>query len=175
MALFAQDSILQKNSKGDIEIAEVVIIDSFPSVQFYFNSKLFIEQAFSGVKETAQLKDEKAKSVATKGSFPVTIINGDGVEIKAKVYFTLLIQSKENMYRYTINDLYFGYTEITGITSYASFNDRRGILIHTNQWKQIEQQAKTFFASFTETLKETMQQKEILCKEWETAIRKNKA
>jgi hypothetical protein len=163
-----------KNSQTKFERLEVVQLDSFPAAQLYFNATLFLADAFHGVRETAQIKDEKTKSVATKGSFPVTIQNAYGEEIDAKVVFTLVIQSRENMYRYHLNDFYFAYTEETGITSYASLNDRRGMAMSPKQWKDVESQADEFLSTFIHSLKEKMTQTEVLCKEVLSAQRKRK-
>jgi hypothetical protein len=163
--LFAQDSSLLKRSPDQVEVTEVVQLASFPASQLYFNSTLFLDEAFQGVRETSQMKDKKTKSVATKGSFPVFITNGYGEEIEAKVVFTLIIQCQENKYRYALNDLYFAYTEATGITSYASFNNRRGLSMSPKQWQEVEAQTETFVRQFTADLKERMAQQEVLCKE----------
>jgi hypothetical protein len=170
----AQETRLLKKVRGQVELSEVVTLDSFSAAQLYFNSKLFLADAFHNVRETSQLKDDKAKSVATKGSFPVSITNGYGEEIKAKVVFTLIIQSKENMYRYTLNDFYFAFTEHTGITSYASFNDRLGVAMNPKQWQEVEIQAEEFFTTFIEDLKLQMVQTELLCKEAASAQKKRK-
>lgn len=170
--LFAQEAKLKKNPRGQYEISEVVTLDSFPAAQLYFNSTLFLANAFQGVRETSQIKDKKAMSVATKGSFPVSIENSYGEIIKAKTYFTLVIQSQENMYKYTISDFYFGHTEETGITSYASYNDRRGIAMSLKQWQEIEVQSEAFLEAFIADLKEEMSQQEILCKEVLSARKK---
>lgn len=165
ISLFAQETQFLKRIKGQIEVSEVVLLDSLPASQLYFNSTLFLNEAFNGVRETSQIKDQKTKYVATKGSFPVSIINGYGDDIKAKVVFTLIIQSRENAYKYTLNDFYFAYTEETGITSYASFNDHRGLAMSPKQWQQVEIQAEAFIREFVTDLKEQMSQTEILCKE----------
>jgi hypothetical protein len=90
------------------------------------------------------------------------------------VVFTLVIQSRENMYRYHLNDFYFAYTEETGITSYASLNDRRGMAMSPKQWKDVESQADEFLSTFIHSLKEKMTQTEVLCKEVLSAQRKRK-
>lgn len=163
--LLAQETKLQRNNLGQVEMTEIIPVDSLPSSQLYFNAKLFLSNAFHDVRETAQIKDERSRTVATKASFPVIILNGDGEEIKAKAVFTLVIQAKENLYKYVINDFYFAYTEESGITSYASFNDRRGVAMSKKQWEQVESQANAFMQNFLLDLKENMVQREILCKE----------
>lgn len=172
--LFAQEPQLKKNLQGHIELSEVVVVDSFPVSQLYLNATLFLANAFNGVRETSQIKDEKAKSVATKGSFTVTIENSYGDEIKAKTFFTLIIQCKENMYRFMLNDFYFGYTEETGITSYASFNDHLGVAMNKKQWQEVELQTEEFLRNFIDDLKTEMSQKVILCKEMLAANKKKK-
>lgn len=163
--LFAQDSPLLKKTNNQVEVSEVVQVDSLPAPQLYFNSTLFLNEAFQGVRETSQIKDKKTKSVATKGSFPVFITNSYGEEISGKVVFTLIIQCRDNLYKYTVNDLYFAFTEETGITTYASFVDRRGIAMSPAQWQQIEEQTEAFMRRFVGDLKEQMAQQVILCKE----------
>ncbi len=170
--LLAQELKLKKNPQGHTEITEVVSLDSFSVAQLFFNSKLFLSSAFRGVRETSQIKDEKARYVATKGSFPVVIVNGYGEEVSAKVVFTLIIQSKENMYKYSLNDFYFAFTEETGITSYASFNDRRGVAMTPKQWQEVHDQSEAFLSVFIADLKQQMQQTETLCKEALTAKKK---
>lgn len=165
ISLFAQETQFLKRIKGQIEVSEVVHLDSFPASQLYFNSTLFLNEAFNSVRETSQIKDQKTKYVATKGSFPVTILNGYGDELNAKVVFTLVIQSRDNAYKYTLNDFYLAYTEETGITSYASFNDYRGLVMTPKQWQQVEVQAEAFIQEFVIDLKEQMSQMEILCKD----------
>jgi hypothetical protein len=172
LPLFAQDVRLLKRAAGSLEVSEVVLLDSFPASQLYFNSTLFLSEAFNGARETSQIKDPKAKSVATKGSFPVSIFNGYGEEIKARVVFTLIIQSRENAFKYTLNDFYFAYTEETGITSYASFNDQRGLAMSPKQWRHVEEQTEEFIRDFVDDLKEQMTQQEILCKEMLTSHKK---
>ena len=174
ISLFAQEARLLKRTGERLEVTEVVLLDSFPSSQLYYNSTLFLSEAFQGVREMSQLKDPKAKSVATKGSFPVSVINGYGEEIKAKVVFTLIIQCRENAYKYSLNDFYFAYTEETGITSYASLNDRRGLSMSPRQWQEVEKQTEEFVSLFVEDLKEQMSQQEILCKEM-VSLQKKKA
>jgi hypothetical protein len=172
--LFAQEKKLQRNNLGHIEISEVVQLDSFPAVQLYFNARLFLNSMYQHNNETIQLWDDKSKSVATKASFPVTITNRRGDEIKARASFALAIQSKENLYKYTIDDFYFAYTEETGVTSYASFNDRLGVGMSPKQWQLVEAQTEDFLLRFIPDLKEQMRQKEILCKELLHAKKKEK-
>lgn len=165
VTLFAQDNPLLKRTPDQVEISEVVQLDSVPAPQLYYNSTLFLNEAFQGVRETSQIKDKKTKYVATKGSFPVFITNSYGDEVKAKVVFTLIIQCRDNMYKYTLNDLYFAFTEETGITTYASFANRRGLSMSPAQWQEVEVQTEEFFSAFTADLKKHMAQQEILCKE----------
>jgi hypothetical protein len=174
LQLSAQDLRPAKTTKQVYERVEVVQLDSFPASQLYFNSTLFLADAFSGVRETSQIRDAKAKSVATKGSFPVTIQNAHSEELDGKVVFTLVIQSRENMYRYHINDFYFAYTEETGITSYASLSDHLGMAMTPKQWKEVESQADQFLGTFIQSLKQKMTQTEVLCKEVLSANRKRK-
>jgi hypothetical protein len=174
MPLFSQETKLQRNNQGQVEVTEIVQVDTIPSTQLYFNAKLFFSNFLMNVRETAQIKDEKTKTVATKASFPVTIENAIGEEIKAKAVFTLVIQAKEKMYKYVINDFYFAYTEESGITSYASFNDRRGVAMNKKQWQEVESQAEAFLQSFVLDLKKHMVQKEILCKELAQASKRKK-
>ena len=108
--LWAQETRLQRNNLGQVEMADVVPVDSLPSSQLYFNAKRFLGEAFPSVRETDQIRDERSKTVVAKASFPVTILNGEGEEIHAKAVFTLVIQAKENLYKYVINDFYFAYT-----------------------------------------------------------------
>lgn len=173
-AIFAQETKPQRNAPANVEFSEVVRADSFPSAQLYFNAKLFVNSVFHNVRETAQIRDDKTQSVATKGSFPVTIENASGEEIKAKTFFTLVIQARENVYKYVINDLYFAYTEETGITSYASFNDRLGVAMTKKQWQQVEDQTNVFVKAFIQDLKEQMLQKDLVCKEVLQANKKKK-
>lgn len=172
-SLFAQEVKKQRNTIQEVEFTEVVAVDSFPAAQLYLNSKLFLSKAFSGVREAAQIKDDKAKKVATKGSFPVIIKNAYGEEIKAKTYFTLIIQSRDGMYKYSLNDFYFAYTEETGITSYASFNDHLGVGMTKEQWKDVDNQTAVFVKMFIQHLKEEMLQKEVLAKDVSFAKAKN--
>lgn len=171
IALFCTSCVFAQNAKSlnaglrKVEYSEVVTLDSLPAAQLYFNSRLFLAEAFHGAREGAQIKDDKTKTVATKGSFPVVIQNGEGDDIRAKAVFTLIIQCREGMYRYTLNDFYFAYTEETGITSYASFNDRLGVGMTRKQWQEVEQQTEEFVRSFVEDIKSHMVQTEILCKE----------
>ena len=172
--MFAQETRPHRNIPANVEFSEVVRADSFPSAQLYLNAKLFVSNVFHNVRETAQIKDDKTQSVATKGSFPVTIENGAGEEIKAKTFFTLVIQAKDNVYKYVINDLYFAYTEETGITSYASFNDRLGVAMTKKQWQEVEDQTTVFVQGFIQELKEQMLQKDIVCKELAQANKRKK-
>jgi hypothetical protein len=171
---FGQEISFAKNQQGQVEVTEVIRKDSFPAAQLFLNAKLFLANAFHGVRETSQIKDEKTKSVATKGSFPVVIENGNGDEIKAKVVFTLIIQSRDNMYKYVINDFYFAFTEESGITSYASFDDHRGIGMTKKQWQDVETQTTAFLQPFIEDLKIQMSQSEVLCKEMLAMQRKKR-
>lgn len=164
-ALLAQEKKLQRNNLGHVEVAEVVRLDSFSSAQLYCNAQRFLASFFENARETAQLKDERAKSVATKASFAVTVLNSYGEEIKAKTYFTLMIQARENMYRYSLDDFYFAVSEHSGITSYASFNDRKGIGMSKNEWEQVEAQTEDFINSFVQDLKEHMLQTDFICRE----------
>lgn len=172
--LFAQEKKLQRNTHGHIEISEVVQLDSFPAAQLYFNARLFLNSLYQHNSETIQLWDDKSKSVATKASFPVMITNRRGDEIRAKATFALSIQSKDNLYKYTIDDFYFAYTEETGVTSYASFNDRLGLSMSPKQWQQVEAQTEDFLRRLIPDLKEQMRQKLVLCKELIHAKKKEK-
>lgn len=174
LGLLAQENKLTRNKLNQVELTAAVPVDSFPAAQLYFNSQLFLNNVFQNVRQSAQIRDEKTKMVATKASIPVTIRTEDGAEISAKTYFTLIIQSGEGGYKYAINDFYFGYTEETGITSYASFNDRLGVVMSKRQWLQVEAQTEAFLESFVQELREQMMQKEILCKELLHAGRKRK-
>jgi hypothetical protein len=173
-ALFAQNEKKKISSYHAVTYSEVVRMDSVPSAQLYFNAKLFLTNAFHGARESAQIKDDKSKTVATKGSFPVVIQNGNGEDIRAKAIFTLLIQTRDGMYKYTLDDFYFAYTEETGITSYASFNDRLGVVMANGQWQEVEAQTDVFAKEFIATMKEHMSQQDILCKELSMANRKRK-
>lgn len=163
--VFSQDSSLLKRSADQVEIAEVVQLDSFPSSQLYFNAAMFSHAAFQEERSVSPLKDKKTRSVANRGAFPVVITNSQGDEIGARVIFTLHVQCEENMYRYSLSDLYFAFTESTGITSYASFNDRRGLAMSPRQWQEVEVQTEAFLRRFTADLKAQMVQQEVLCKE----------
>ncbi len=174
LLLSAQSHRSGKTATPEFERNEVVVLDSFPAAQLYFNSTVFLTDAFQGVRQTAQIKDEKTRSVATKGSFPVIIQNSHGEEIGGKVVFTLVIQSRENMYRYQLNDFYFAYTEESGITSYASFSSHLGMSMSARQWKDVETQADQFLSSFIPSLKQQMAQTTVLCKELLAANRKRK-
>ena len=163
--VFSQDSSLLKRTADQVEISEVVRLDSFPSSQLYFNAAMFSHEAFEEERSVAPVKDKKTKSVANRGAFPVVITNRKGDEIGARVVFTLHVQSEENSYRYTLSDLYFAFTEASGVTSYASFGDRRGLAMSPRQWQEVEDQTETFLRRFTAELKEQMVQHDVLCKE----------
>jgi hypothetical protein len=169
---FAQNSKKQNAAFRNVEYTNVVTLDSFPASQLYFNAKLFLTSAFHSARESAQIKDDKTQTVATKGSFPVVIQNADGENIKAKTFFTLIIQVKQGMYKYMLNDFYFAYTEETGITTYASFNDRMGVFMNKKQWQAVEEQTEEFVKSFVDDLKGHMVQTDILCKDMLTATKK---
>lgn len=172
--LFAQEMKMVRNNQNQIELTEIVPVDSLPAAQLYLSAQLFLNNSFQNVRQSAQIRDEKNKTVATKASIPVNIESGDGEVISAKTFFTLIIQSKDNGYKYTINDFYFGYTEETGITSYASFNDRLGVVMTRKQWQQVENQTEGFMKNFVQDLKDRMLQKDILCKEVMQAFKKKK-
>ena len=163
--ILAQDSSLLKRSADQVELLEEVRLDSFPSAQLYFNAAMFSHEALESGRGRATLKGKKSRSIVNRGSFPVFITNSQGDEIGANVVFTLSIRAEENGYRYALSDLFFTYTESTGITSYASFNDRRGVAMSRRQWQEGEEQTESFLRRFTTALKEQMVQQEVLCKE----------
>lgn len=171
-ASFAQNENLVRNNRNQIELTEVIVVDSFPAAQLFLNAQLFLKNVFQEERSSAQIRDEKAKVVGARASISVTIESVGGEELSAKAYFTIFIQSKENGYKYTIGDFYFGYTEETGITSYASFTDHLGVYMTKKQWQQVETQTAGFMNGFVQDLKQQMLQKEILCKEMLSKQRK---
>jgi hypothetical protein len=172
--LFAQEPALQKDPGGPVEITEVILLDSFPAAQLFFNAKLFLSNASNRIKEASSSRNEKARSIGAKVSFPVIITTGRGGEINANVDFIIGLQCKESQYSYTLTDFYFAYTEETGITSYAAFKDRIGVLMTPKQWRQVEAQSEVFISAFVSRLKEQMLQTELLCKEVLAANKKRK-
>ena len=154
-----QDAKMPRNNLNQVEYSEVVKLDSIASTQLFFNSNSFINTAFHDARNTAQLKDEKTKTIATKGSIPVTVEVANGETITLKTLFTLILQCKDEYYKYTLKDFYFAYTEETGVTVYTSFNDRIGIGMTKKQWAEIETQTDAFVKSFIESLKEKMLEK----------------
>ena len=173
--LSAQELRLLKKVRGQVELSEVVQVDSFTAAKLYFNAKLFLAEAFQGVRETSQIKDDKVKFVATKGSFPVFVAKENGDELAAKVVFKLMIQCKDNMYKYTFNEFYLATTAYTGVTLYASFNDRLGVTLTPQQWQQVEQQAEEFFDDFASDLKIQMAQTDIPFEEVVVTHKKRKS
>lgn len=173
-SLFAQDSVLQRNKMGHVEIAEVIPADSLSSSQLFCNAKLFLNSVFANARETAQIRDEKTRTVATKGSFPVTVASETGEVRTGKTYFSLMIQAKDHFYKYTVYDLYFAHKEESGMTTYASLSDRQGLTMTKSQWRQLEIQAGEFFDSFIQDLKDYMQQRTIVCAEDMQANRKTR-
>jgi hypothetical protein len=169
----AQEARLLKKVRGQLELSEVVV-DSLPAQQLYFNAKLFFADAFYGARETSQIKDEKARVAATKGSFPVFISDGEGGDKEAKVVFTLTIQCRENMYRYCFKDFLLSLPQRNGPTSYASFDDHNGISLSAAQWQEVERQTEHFFDSFVVDLKEQMSQTQIPHEETSTSYRKKR-
>jgi len=159
--VIAQEVKMPRNSNGQIEYSEIIEIDSLPSVQLYSNSKMFVNTTFNAGKSIGQIKDDKAKTIITKGSIPVTIEVDKGEYLTAKSIFTVVIQSKNGKYRYSINNLFFAFTEDTGITTYASFDDRRGVHMSKKQWLDVETQTHEFITFFIENLKERMKEMDL--------------
>ena len=159
---FTQDFKMPRNNQNQVEYSEIINLDSVASTQLFLNSQSFINAAFHEARNLAQLKDDKTKTIATKGSIPVTVEVSNGEQLTVKAIFTLVIQCKFGVYKYTLKDFFIAYTEETGITVYTSFNDRIGIGMTKKQWTDVEMQTDVFVQSFITTLKEKMMEKTLM-------------
>src|SRR5438067_632377 len=81
---FTQELKLRRNNLNQVEYSEVIKTDSLSATQLYLNSNSFVKTAFQNVRTLAILKDEKLKTIATKGSIPVSVEVTKGDSVNAK-------------------------------------------------------------------------------------------
>ncbi len=101
---FCQTAI-PRNAEGKYEYTDVVKVDSASADKLYSNAKLFIVDAFKSGKDVTQLNDDNTKTVAGSGNFSIETKGLMSSAIDKRIHFRILIQCKEEKYKYTLNNL----------------------------------------------------------------------
>lgn len=101
------DSIQFRNGKVIIE--EVITVPNATASQLYGKAKLFFSKTFNFAKRVIDSEDPENHTIVGKGKIVSQEDQGYG-----GIYynFTILIQTKDGRYRYTITDMY---VEMTGL------------------------------------------------------------
>lgn len=103
MVICQIDSI-PKNVGGKYEYSGVIQVDSANATKLYSNAKLFIIDEFKSGKDVTQLNDDNTKTVAGSGTDKIVLKGYVGSAIDKYLKFKILIQCKDNKYKYTINN-----------------------------------------------------------------------
>lgn len=108
-SIYAQDYPI--NSDGDIEFIEVVETP-LKKTNLFSNAKEWIAKTFGDYKSVVQFEDNDNYKLIVKGfsdidyNSPTVEVNGYvGMSTKEKLSFTIIIECKDDKYRYTINNV----------------------------------------------------------------------
>ncbi|MBA3707160.1 MAG: DUF4468 domain-containing protein, partial [Bacteroidetes bacterium] len=153
------DSI-PKNADGQYEYSEVVNVDSFFASKLYSNAKLFIVEAFKSGKDVTQLNDDNTKTVVGNGADPIVLKGLAGSAIDKYLKFRINIQSKDNKYKYTINNLQLSFNG-TMVHATATLDDEKKLLhyVTKKQYKELIEVVESDMSDLVTSLKSHMSSK----------------
>lgn len=146
------DSIQYRNGKVIIE--EVIAVPNTTSTQLYGKAKLFFTTAFNSSKSVIQSEDIDNHVIVGKGKIVNFEDQGFGGIYRN---FTIIIQTKDNRYRYTITDME---TEETGMAPMKSTAEHAAEIAKENGDSSAIEGYYSDFEPFLSLLKEQMQIRE---------------
>jgi len=138
----AQSDSIPRNAAGKYEYSEVINVDSASAAKLYSNAKLFIVTAFKSGKAVTQLNDDAAKTVAGNGNVQIVTKGLAGSGITKRISFSILIQCKDDRYKYTINDFQFSLVS-SMVNRTVPFEDEKGFRKNLSK-KQTEEVYEIF-------------------------------
>lgn len=167
IAAFSQTDSIPKNEQGNYEYSDVVQVDSASAQKLYSNAKIFSVTAFKSGKDVTQLNDENAKTVAGNGTMRVYFKGYLNSGIDYFVKFKLIIQCKDERYKYTFNNFEFAAATARVSFSIPVEDDQRLKHYATNKMKaQLLEQINNNVKQMIQTLKKTMASKTESTQDW---------
>lgn len=107
------------------------------SSELFSRAKSTINKIFVSYKDVTQLVDEFDKRISVKGIIPVSV-KAFGPSVQANVWCEIIIETKENRYRYSIGNFKLEYSSIKGL--YHDLLGDKPINITKKQWADIKLQ-----------------------------------
>lgn len=98
------------NENGQIIFTEVVNAEGKTKDDLYNNSKMFFVNTYKVTQE--KLKQNKEASSVTDNQYSIISIKANGSDVKAKLFYTIAIMSKDGKYKYEIKNI-FTKTEVS--------------------------------------------------------------
>lgn len=118
----------------------------------YHRSLNFMAHVFTSANDVVQLKDENTKKVVGKGLFLLktkpALMGGTG----GTLYFTVEIQSKDNRFRYVINDLDYEFPLDGGQTMHLDLNAEKNHIFSKKKWADAKQEVNNNLQSFIQSM-----------------------
>jgi hypothetical protein len=134
-----------------------VKVENTSSQDLYSRAKLFVADAFKSSKDVTQLSDDVAKTILIKGNIGMSYAEVLGPRRNGYVGFQLLIECKDNRYRYTIDGLVFKYVVTTGFTDWSFDFPDKAPVVTKKQWLVVQGDTDTQMNIFIKLLKKSME------------------
>jgi lipopolysaccharide export system protein LptA len=150
----AQDSLTVSAHKT--EYAAVIQVDSATAQNIYSRAKIFVAGNSLTDKDEQIVSDDNSLTVTGKGIMRITYKGAVYKGYQSRVRFQITIDSKDNRYRYLINNFYY-YTQLSG-PDVVPLDDEKYFSKHKKQWEYIIQQVDKTIANFISNMKATMSQ-----------------
>jgi len=103
--LFAESEINKppiENSTGKYTYQEVITVPNTNSQELYSRAKLWLAMTYRSAQDVIQLDDPDNGKIVAKGTFSIVYYMNS-----AFIRHTLIIEIKDNRYRYTVTDFIF--------------------------------------------------------------------
>lgn len=166
--LVAQESnlvIIPKNENGLAEYTEVISVDNISKNDLYISALEWMNKTYKSGKNVIQTTDKDGGMIIGKAVSQTLNYNNMGAKIDGGYFsYTFSIYSKDNKYKYTIDNIIFNKGEMMltpGADLAEDFPHNWTGLLEKNkqtrrEWKSFQRQADTEFKFIINSLKKHM-------------------
>lgn len=103
------------DENGKIKYTDVITLDSVSAKELYLRSKKCFGIGSRSVNDVIQVDEKESGLLIGKdftdlvinGTFVMSVLVGDHIEITTQLWYSIRIQSKDYRYKYEIYDIYF--------------------------------------------------------------------
>jgi hypothetical protein len=153
---FACSTVAQENIDTPWDIYSVVDTDSITTVVLWQNAKSFLQEK-EGCTLVSEDSTNSVKATCGFWAYKSKLLKS----IDGRIFFNVLIETKENRYRYFINDFHFMPYSRNRYSRYEANKNETKPLHELNSkqsktWKGYQEEAKLFGAELAKELEKSM-------------------